>query len=388
MLRFRPDDWLEGLLRPLILADPNGYVHVEIQAPDLRFAALGALTLLLLGARRLSGADSRPLVRSLVGLWLIFYVWVFAVGNGRYFIVGMLLAGPLIVAAVARTPFTRSMRLTVLAGVLGLQAVVVHQHFHHGTWALAYWTGSGPGLPLTDTPLRREPAVFLTTTSISQSILVPQFNAQSRWANVAGQVNITPDKPEWSALRHLLATRLPKYVVLPILAGAAGAQGQPRDEVSRMLRAILGQHGLQRNDRPCEVLPSRLQIPDRSKGEGATRPLAYWFCPLEDAPMQLPAAAPDDGAPWVEAFNAVEQACPRFFPPGGGKLVVTGAGTALQHYAESDTRLYVDEHGNVMYRYLRAMNPTRIGSVEDVQRGHFTLECEKLPGRYRYPWQH
>ena len=387
MLRFKPDGWLEGLLRPFVLADPNGYVYIELQAPDLRFAALAALTLLLLFARRLAAPDAEPAARTLVGVWLIFYVWVFAIGNGRYFVAGLLLAGPLIVALVARAPFTWPMRVTVLAGAVGLQGMVAYQHFHHGAWALAKWSDQGPGLPLRDTPLRHEPAIFLTTTGISQSILVPQFHPSARWANVAGQVNITPDKPEWVRLQTLLASPLPKYVVLPILRGAATDDAQPTAEVDQMMRMVLAQHGLNRGSQPCEVLPSHLRIPGSREAVGGTRPLAYWFCALEDAPMKGGVAQGAD-EPWREVFAAVESACPRYFPPGGGKLVMLGEGAALNQYAESDTRLYIDAAGNVMFRYLRAMNPTRIGSVDEVRRGEFALECEKLPGRYRLPWQH
>lgn len=388
MLRFKPDDWLEGLLRPFILADPNGFIYIEIQAPDLRFAALAALTLLLLITRRLPATSARPVVRTLVGVWLVFYVWVFSIGNGRYFIAGLLLVGPLLAALVARAPFTPPMRLTVLAGLLGMQAMVVHQHFVHGAWTLAQWTESGPGLPLRDTPLRQEPAVFLTTTSISLSILVPQFDPRSRWANIAGQVNITPDKPEWTKLNRLLATPLPKYVVLPILTRAATDRMQPTSEVEQMLQRILGRYGLARAKRPCEVLESHLRTPNLDKSIEATRPLAYWFCAVDggsSTPSEEPASNP---SPWRDVFAAVEQACPRFFPPGGGEEAVVSESVALRYYAKTDTRLYVDPHGNVMYRYLRAINPTRIGSIDDVRRGEFDVACDKLPGRYRYPWQH
>ncbi|MDZ7592768.1 MAG: hypothetical protein U5L05_19260 [Rubrivivax sp.] len=59
----------------------------------------------------------------------------------------------------------------------------------------------------------------------------------------------------------------------------------------------------------------------------------------------------------------------------------------MRSYVGSDTRLYVDGSGNVFFRYLRALNPTLIGSVDEVRRGNFTLDCKKPPGRYLYPWQ-
>lgn len=385
MLRFKPDGWLEGLLRPLLLADPSGYVYIEFQAPDLRFAALAALTLLLLAARRLSKPDARPAVRTLVGVWLIFYIWVFVIGNGRYFMAGLLLAGPLLVALVALAPFTPAMRLTVLAGLIGLQLMVVTQNFQAARWTLVQWTGGGPGLPLADTPLRRQPAVFLVVSSISHSILVPQFDARSRWANIAGLFTIRPDTLEWQPLHRLLATPLPKYAVMPIVTGYTTDSEQPAAEADETLRNLLGPHGLRRDGRPCEVVRSHLRFTDRPGEEGKARYVAYWFCPLKAGQPALPDSSPDH-APWSEAFAAVEQACPRYFPPGGGMLTVHRPDKVVHRYASTDTYLYVDEHDNVMYWYFRALNPTRVGNVAEVRRGEFTIDCQKLPGRYTPPW--
>lgn len=387
MLRFEPDDWLEGLLRPLVLADPSGYVYIEFQAPDLRFAALGALTLLLLVTRRFSKPEARPAVRTLVGLWLIFYIWTFAVGNGRYFMAGLLLVGPSLVALVALAPFSHTMRLIMNAGLIGLQLMVVTQHFQGGRWALMQWTGNGPGLPLADTSLRYEPAVFLTVSSISHSILVPQFDPRSRWANIAGLSTITRETPEWDRLHRMLAVPLPKYAVIPIVTGYTTASEQPSIEVDKMLRGFLGPHGLRRDNQPCEVLRSHLRWYDLPAGESRKmRYLAYWFCPLAAGSTHVPDTSVES-EPWSEAFAAVEQACPRYFPPGGGMLLVHRPDKVVHRYAATDTYLYVDDHGNVMYLYFRALNPTRIGSVDEVRHGKFKMECEKLPGRYVYPWK-
>jgi hypothetical protein len=116
------------------------------------------------------------------------------------------------------------------------------------------------------------------------------------------------------------------------------------------------------------------------------RHLGYWFCPLEAGPT-LGADTSGDREPWSEAFAAVERACPRFFPPAGGMLLVRRPDLVVHRYAATDTYLYVDEYDNVSYAYFRALNLTRIGSIEDVRHGKFTMDCVKLPGRYRYPWQ-
>ncbi|MEN9629743.1 MAG: hypothetical protein RJA10_2970, partial [Pseudomonadota bacterium] len=74
-------------------------------------------------------------------------------------------------------------------------------------------------------------------------------------------------------------------------------------------------------------------------------------------------------------------------PPGRGTQIPMGVDAAMRSYVETDTRLYVDGLGNVLVRYLRALNPTYIANAEQVLRGDFTINCQKLPGRYLYPWQ-
>ena len=204
MLRFKPDDWLEGLLRPFVLLDPQGFTYYELPAPDLRFAAILLMTGIFLVSGRLRARLSAPAWRTLIGLWLIFYLWTFFSGNGRYFMSGLLLAGPMLVLLAARLPFTHSMRLLLLAGLVGLQAMLVHQHFTHGMWALALWR-DGPGVALEESPIKHEPALFVTISSVSHSALVPQFHPRSRWTNVTGQIDIMPGLPEYQPLRQLLA---------------------------------------------------------------------------------------------------------------------------------------------------------------------------------------
>ena len=386
MLRFKPDDWLEGLLRPVILADPYGGIYYEQPAPDLRFAALLALTGVAVLVPRVRTGMTKPAWLALAGLWLMFYLWTFLTGNGRYFIAGLMLVGPLLVLITSLLPLTRAMRAFLLGGLLVLQGLLVQQHVSHGQWALAYWR-QGPGLPLGDTPLRNEPAVFLTLASISHSLLVPQFHPDSRWANIAGQIDIEPGMPEYEPLRDLLAALMPRYLVMHVIDGAAGDARQPPADVREMAHATLARHGLSLDDRPCEVLASHLLIRDMSKDTDPSLPLGYWICPLRAGAAVAPtttAAAPPDMHD--DVFSLVERHCPRYFPPGSGNRRSAGEVT-IRHYIGSDTRLFVDGHGNVLYRYMRAFNPTFVGTVEQVRRGEFAIDCRKLAGRYVYPWQ-
>lgn len=390
MLRFVPDGWLEGVLRPLVLIDPSSMVHFETAAPDWRFAAFLLLGGVALLARRRAPAGAAGLApgtaRLVLAMGVMFYVWTFISGNGRYFAAGMLLIGPLLVLAWRHLPGTRAFRAVVLAGVVGLQCFAMSQTYTPNRWGLARWV-EGPGLGVEASPLRTQPAVFLTITGISHSLLVPAFHPESRWANVAGQRDITPLMPEHARLRALLASGLPTYVIAPLNPRFLAAGGQPDEAMQELIVQTLTPHGLGPGAVGCSVLRSSLQMGPPPDPARPPLPQGYWVCPVQPLPggPQAAAPAPGGGHEAAAVFDAIEQRCPRFFPPGGGTEKRL-SGHTMRHYPGSDVRLYVDDDGGVSYRYFQALNETRIGTAEQVLRGTFEIDCGKLPGRYRLPW--
>jgi len=401
MLRFKPDSFLEGLMRPFIMVDPVAGVYFEDMAPDVRFAALALLLGLIavgwVASKRAKGesakveAHSAPLPplhagqwRGLAALGVMFFAWTFAIGNGRYFIAGLLLVGPLVALACSRMPGTKALRTTTLLGVLALQLFVFLQAYAPNRWGLARWT-QGEALAIEASPLRQSPGVFLTFGSISFSILTPKFHPQSRWSNISGQRDIQPGILEYSKLQDLLRVDLPKYAVMPVNEDQRLPSGQPSPNVRTVLNGGLAPHRFRLSDVACTVLASSLAT-SISDEQGKDKPYrGFWFCPVVPSAV---AAGPQAAAanPWDEVFAQLERRCPRFFPPGDSKLRQF-TGIAARYYTSSDTRVYVDGEGQVLYRYFRAFNPTYVGTTEQVLRGEFELNCQKLPGRYLPPWQ-
>lgn len=382
MLRFQPDGWVEGLLRPFVLADPYGYVYFEAPAPDLRFAAITILLLVVITTQR--ARLSAPARHTLAAFVMAFYLWTFISGNGRYFIAGLLLAGPLLVLLVSALPASRPMRVFILGVVVLLQAMVVHQNYRPGIWALARST-EGPALTIDDSPVRHQPGIFLTLTSISYSLLVPMFHPDSRWANIGGQVEIRPGIPEYLPLRELLSMPLPRYVVVPIRTGRLRDDMQPANASGEWLGEMLSRHGLERASQPCEILRTRLMQRNIFIVGEPDAPVTFWVCALREG---LPKARtlPVVSQKLVDVFAIVEQNCPRFFPPGGVRMDVDGD-LVVRTYHLTDTQLLSDGDDNVYFRHQRALNPTLIGNARDIRRGDFSIPCDKLPGRYVYPWR-
>jgi hypothetical protein len=136
------------LLRPWLLADPVAGLYVEIHAPDWRFVLLstGASDRCAMAHRKRTLLDG-PQWRAVIGLTVCFYLWTLVSGNGRYYLWGLLLVGPLVIVAVRRLPATLAMRNTVILAALALQGWAAWMTYEPNVWALRPWA-QGPGLEL------------------------------------------------------------------------------------------------------------------------------------------------------------------------------------------------------------------------------------------------
>ena len=385
MLRFVPDTWLDGLARPLLLADSVAGLYAEIQAPDWRFAALVLLlavaALMYRSRSMLTGAQWR----TLLGVAASFYAWTFASGNGRYFFWGLLVVGPLVVVAATRLRSTLAMRNTVILGVLGLQCWVVWSTFEPNTWALRPW-GRGPGLALEDTPLKRQPAVFITIGAISYSILVPQMHPQSRWTNLAGQQDLVPGMREFDRYQELMTSPLPKYAVVRATKLVMTDERQPIEHAWAVIRRALGGYGLESAKGACAFVRADIAgLPYDVITESALES-GFWFCPVQRTTTM---AAVDNNPVYApeldDVFAQIERRCPRLLPEGNATSRPADDGTS-RLYSQSDTNVVVNFAGWVYFKHMRALNPTVLGKAEDIRAGRFALDCERLPGRYSPPW--
>ncbi len=384
MLRFVPDSWSELALRPLLLADPVAGLYTELHAPDWRYLLLALLLALAAVACRNRALLTAPQWRLTVGLTTSFYLWTVVSGNGRYFLWGLLLIGPLVVVAARRLPGTRSLRNTVIVGAVALQGWCVWMTYEPNVWTLRPWT-QGPLLARSAHALAAQPAVFVTIGSISYSLLVPTMHPQSRWTNVTGQQDLVPGMREHARFRELIADPLPKYGVIRAGRQVMTDDDQPTDFAWAVIRRAFARHSLAPAAEPCAFLPVAWGGTLYDVSTAGRYERGFWFCRLE-ATAADPASDPERYAPQLDAvFERIESRCPRFFPAGNAQSRPSDGGVT-RHYSHSDTRLTVTDGGIVYFQYMRALNPTVLGRVADVLAGRIALDCRRLPGRYVAPW--
>lgn len=399
-MRFQPDTWIEGLLRPLAMAAADANAYVEIMAPDFRFLfalalAVGVLATLLLRRRPqeafgTAGPRPRVVLVLLAALALAFVPWLATTGNGRYFMVGLLVVGPVCVGLACLLPVTKAMRLAIAVGMVGLQAFAVHQSAPLRAWGLAAWAEP----PYFHFDLGAEahagPATYVTLSAITYSLIAPQLHPQSRWISLHNAP--APDSGAHDAGRtaaFLDQAEQGRMVLLaPVVAGMLTADRLPNADVARAIGGQLARYRLALS-RPqsCRFLASRtlatMGLGEKTEEQRASS--GFWLCEL----VRLPTGAQvqdSRGRRHDEVFKALESQCPRFFPAGGDGVSLAIRLGEVRSYHQAEMKAYVYDNGEVYYKYNRALNAVRVGLAPDVVAGRSRIDCANIPGRAMLPW--
>lgn len=388
MIRFKPDTWIDAVMRSFAMAAPNGNVYVEIAAPDVRFAAAVLLAFATLLAWRRLNANRKPVMVLLAMITLSMWPWLETSGNGRYYIPMLLAVGPLCVGLTCLLPLTRSFKFFLTLLTLGLQTFVLAQASPWNAWSWLAWK-EAPYFQI-DTPpsTGNKPVTYVTISSISYSLVAPQFPASSRWINLTSG-GATPRDGEWS--QQFISAADSIVLVAPSIREHMAIDHQPTAEMKRALNTMLASHRLAlETTAQCILLQSSgvSKIGVRTgHQEGISKsqnPSGFWLCPLH-YPVDPVIATPVVSARMVATFEHIEQQCPRFFPPNESTTQAISGGV-MRHYGASDIRIYILDDGRVMYKFWRALNPVLIGSVDDVINGKVSVDCNNIRGRSGLPW--
>ncbi len=390
MIRFLPDTWSDALLRPIAMAAPDAGVYAEIMAPDARFAVAIVLTLAWIAlAYRLKWRFA-PVQALLAFVTAAFAVWLATTGNGRYFIPMLLAVGPLCIALIHRLPATRGFRAIIAVTVVGIQAFIISQNTPWHSWQLAPWA-SAPFFEVTlDEEAMSHPATYVTATSISYSLIAPKFPAASRWVNISSQPD--PDNSvDGRRVQALLAAAESLQLLIPSMPDYMTPAGRPGQEITKVINGMLaGQRLMLKDPSRCRLLPSRGLASQALQDVAATKvetlaKFGFWVCPLEYPVKHSEMGGNASNVKVDRTFEAIENACPRLFPPREAASSKVDGGF-VRNYSSADMKLYVLDDGRVFYKYWRAINPALIGSTAEITAGNFKMDCNSIRGRSGLPW--
>lgn len=391
MIRFVPDTWREALLRPVAMAAPDGGVYIETMAPDFRFvfvlALLALVPVLLVLKRRRPSLDLKPVVFLLAVVAWAFVPWLMTTGNGRYFMVVLLAVGPLCLALVHLLPTTRGFRLALGAGVLAVQAFAVYQSDSVRQWSLVPWRDTYFQVEVPE-DMRTRPGTYVTMSSISYTVMAPQFHPSAAWVSTT---TLTKDRTRTPMGRraHALLSQGTPVLLVPSIPEHATAQGLPDDQAIRGINYLLEEHSIAVADAgQCRLLRSEslASMPAYQQAVASGKPAVagFWACPLR---YPVTSSVPKTQQTRFDAvFKKVETLCPRFFRPGEGWTRVIRGGE-MREYSEADMKVYVMDDETVFYKYKRSLNGERIGTIAEVMAGTAAVDCTKIRGRSGLPWE-
>lgn len=402
MIRFMPDTWVDAVMRPIAMAAPNAWVYIEIMAPDFRFALLlvAAVAAAVSGLR--SGWRSRPTWVLFAATTAAFVPWLYTSGNGRYFMPFLLAVGPVLVALVYHLPLTKSFRLSaalVAVAVQGVALAVNSPWKPWDSWEMTRWQDA-PYFDIQFRPDQVDPnATYVTISSISFSLLAPQFPASSHWINLTSQSGASVVSKEAKRTRDFLRAARVLKVLLPSTPTAMTRDLQPDFVAIQAINDSMAGHDLRLSKTlKCDFFPSKsLRDMALVKANDAVHVqnekmerTGFWVCPLVyDEGMHAPpqvastSAAPSSSRA-EQALRRIEALCPRYFMPGqsGTSPIENGQ---KRRYPSADLTVYVLDSGEVYYKYDRSLNPHKFGTIQGLLDGAETPDC-KLRGRTGLPW--
>ncbi|MCC9596679.1 MULTISPECIES: glycosyltransferase 87 family protein [unclassified Rubrivivax] len=387
--RFVPQTLEQLLTLPVAMLQHSSYVYVEQVAPDLRPAVLLVLAsaaVVLHAVRRTRGvplalatrqpAPTAPLVAFVV---VSTAVWVLTSTNGRYAVPLLLLLAPLIyVAGAALFGERRAAMLCLVLWVLQMVQIVDtgNPRWSPRDWAPRWLSAQVPER------LQREPHLFVSISSSSESYVAAHVHPDSVFVNPIGLLSIPNDGPGWSrytALRDRFAART--TIIFPVPADIP--EEKTRLRLARLQGAV-DRLGLTFEPSRCEALrfgqadgaiPYLWRGPTGQPGVSLDRQVFACDATRLATPSAEQAAAREQAS---RIMDALERKCPAVFSPNG--VQVEGSGDIWTRlYGKYDLFVNVNfARGDIVYVQERQSTDVPIGRVETWQQDIERFRC-RLP---------
>lgn len=398
--RFLPETFGAALWRPFAIVDPIPMVHEEIRAPDLRYAVLCAMLIVLLArwlwtrrARRKAApvpeertGSTRVLAALACGFAVDWIIWLASSGNGRYFLPMACIAAVLIVGGLFRILAARpKARNYILAGIVGVQIVQLALCTDL-RWTAAPWGGPWFSIEVPER-LRTEPSLYLTEGSPSNSFLAPYLAMGSGLVNFSGGYALGPGGATGARLEALMNHYRPHLRVL--VRGERIQEDADEDQPQRaQVDAPLERFGLQVDTSDCATITvSGVRTGISMHKEGAkradddSRSVAHLVsCRVigNDADRSAEIARERD----VDlVLDRVEDACPQLFQPRR-MLTEHSGGTWSRSYSNTDLIAWVSGGMVKFYQVNGGEYRSVLGSERDWAKAPLRLACGRRGGIY------
>lgn len=398
--RFIPDSFTQALLRPFEIARTGDMIHEELSAPDIRYAVLILVFLLVVIARfwrslrsrsnPVGVPQSRSATRALAALGCGFVadwiVWLGGSGNGRYFISMACVAAVLVVALLFRLLANHALgRNGILLALLvaqGTQLVLGADY----RWNPAPWDGRWFNVEMPG-KLAQESDLYLSLGGPSNSFLVPFLAKESGFVNFSGDYALGPDGANAARVIAMIRHSVPHVRV--IVNGERiyedAARREPRQsDVEDILRTF----GLRIDMSDCESITVKGLRPKPWRAFNSSMPAPpmrgytsrFATCHLlVDTSDQSQEATARRTVSIV--LNRLEDACPTLFQPPRPQTEHLDH-VWLRTYWATDLTAWVGDGEVKFTSAIRDLREIDVGREEAWAKSSLPLECGRRKGVY------
>lgn len=398
-VRFIPGSLTEALWRPFAMVNPVAMVYQEARMPDVRYAVLASLGLILAvrwSLKRVGRDPPRTAVRSAdpsvrlsmalaCALLLDWALWLETSGNGRYLLpMGSVVAVLIAVLLHRLLSGWPKARLYVFAGIFSVQLVQVCMGAEY-RWDPRPWGGPWLDIAVPE-KLASEPNLYLVVGMQSNSFIAPYLASGSGLVDFSGGYALGPNGPGGARIQELIHRYQPRLRVL--VAGARLYTDSERREPSEShVNQALARFSLRVEDSDCLTITVIGVPPDLEISFGSARPVQppdpvrkLLSCHLiPDNTDHSAELAQQRGADRV--FDRIEDACPQLFQPRRGLSEHIGAAwqriyinTDLEMRITGDFVRFVDPaHGD---------DPVLLGRASEWLTQPPKLACGRTNGHF------
>ncbi len=384
--RFIPSSFVAALWRPFAMTAPLRLVHVEKAAPDLRYALLIVLAVLVLArwaarsrggqaaAREPGGAAASRALLALGCAFLINWViWLRLFGNSRYFIPMACVAAVLVMALACRLLMAWPRVFACAVAVILLAQI--HQVQAGAAFRAPYpWEGMQWFDVSVPPPLASQPALYLSIGVQSNSFVVPYLPAGSGFINLQGDYVLGPDGANGARIRQLISRFSPQLRVLTVDSRGNAARNHDVPHLSDVDDAV-EPFGLRVDANSCSriVSPANPTLEVVTFGRMLPRlPQSAWYtrylvtCRLvPDTAQQQTSALSRRTADLV--LDRLEDACPSLFQPRRPETYFIGSNSDdyfwVRRYTNTGVMAWV-HHGRVGFEKVIGDNRVQDGGSE------------------------
>jgi hypothetical protein len=377
-------------------------VYVEISAPDFRFLIAAVLAVVLMIRQwRNPEAASISVFRVASLMTGMFACWLATSGNGRYFMTGLLLIGPLLVALIFRMPGGRRWQWALLSLICALQAAALQVNSpwsSESTWTRLQWGERYLNVDrLAVARLGDEPTAYVSFSPLSTSFVAPLFPENSHWVNLSpfSADGISPGSRQDRFLQNIFNKVSRIRLFEENQAKAFDPQrGVPNEKGVAQIDRSLGRFGL-RLQQPlrCELVPSTtmadaVRVTDDEPADRvrALHDLAgFLSCDLVRDPLVYPGPLSAQAKRAAAIFELFEQACPSYFP-GGQMSVATVTEGFTRNYLGNDIYLLLIPGQGIYAKYYRSISLQLLATEGEIRSVSLADRCRHLRGRALLPW--